>query len=321
MLITNSKYRWIALSLAIMALDCQGLALDCSPGPHWIDDCQAGQDVLPLTLKLSVRIPCNEIEVPPLELNGTIKAIMDAGLPGVPAAAGAPGDPTHTLDYEVVFLKLVGHGVRVLAGSQLGIAPTFGKMTELADNPALAEKFSYYFFEVVMPPNKWRTKEICKLGGFIDQLPIWRDDIVGIVGAPDCENTTALKFFDEQDQEVGCLVMGEPDRANEIYYFSAEAGDEQVTLHWEAVSGFGDAGFHVWRAIKDEAGEYVDIVRLTDQPVMSQGEPTPKASYVDTEIMPENTYYYSIEEASEDALTENTEGTYQTDFIEAHPAQ
>ena len=84
----------------------------------------------------------------------------------------------------------------------------------------------------------------------------------------------------------------------DIESFMAVAAGENVTLDWTTASEIDNAGFQIWRARKNEAGEYIDIVKLTNQPIPAQGVSHNGAtySYVDSGVVSGNTYYYAPED-------------------------
>ncbi|RKZ93750.1 MAG: hypothetical protein DRR19_00030 [Candidatus Parabeggiatoa sp. nov. 1] len=309
MLTTNSKYRKIALSLAIMVFGSPAMAANthCGPGPHWIDDCPGAIDVVPVKLKLYIRTPCNDMTAAPVTVTGPIKVKRENGVPGIPAMAGLQGNTAHVIDYEVITFKASGHGITLRGGKEQGVIPSYGRMTERADEPTVADKVADYFFTLDTPIGRLHMKETCRMKGWADKVPPPASIVLKYDTHP-CSNTIANKLYDDEEQEVGCLLLGEPEPTDQLYYFSAEASDGQITLRWETDPNIGSAGFHIWRALKNDAGEYVDIVQVTEQPVLSQGNSMSGASYlyVDSEGIFGNTYYYAIEEA---------EGTYLTEFL------
>jgi len=73
---------------------------------------------------------------------------------------------------------------------------------------------------------------------------------------------------------------------------------KSIVLGWKTASEVNNAGFHVWRARKDERGNFVDIVKLTKQLVPTQGVSHTGVtySYVDDSITVPATYFYAVED-------------------------
>jgi hypothetical protein len=73
---------------------------------------------------------------------------------------------------------------------------------------------------------------------------------------------------------------------------------KSVALGWKTASEINNAGFHIWRARKDERGNFVDIVKLTKQLVPTQGVSHTGVtySYVDDSITVPATYFYAVED-------------------------
>ena len=211
---TSSKYGLTAaISLSVMSFSSLA-AQTCGPGPHWIDDCPEGIDNIPFAAKVQIRIPCNST-APTLILRGPIRAYREAGVPGYPAELGEPGDPTHFITQEVLFLHLTGHGITLRAGADAGVGDdgddekrTWAIVTELAEDPKLARFSADYFYEVdIHPLGTLHANEACTVEGFLDRIP----PSTSVTHHPSefpCSNVTELPLYDEQELEVGCLVTG-----------------------------------------------------------------------------------------------------------------
>jgi hypothetical protein len=213
---TNLKCCLVAtISLSFMSFDSLA-AQTCGPGPHWIDDCPEGTDNVPFAAKVQIRIPCDSA-APTLILRGPIRAHRDAGVPGYPANPGDPGDPTHIITQEVLFLHLSGHGVTLRAGVDAGVGDngddekrTWGIVTELADDPSLAQFSADYFYEVDFHvfgrTLTLHTRDACTVEGFLDQIP----PPASLTMQPNefpCSNMENIPLY-FYDYEVGCLVTG-----------------------------------------------------------------------------------------------------------------
>ena len=211
MLNTRSKYcLTAALLLSVMSFSSLA-AQTCGPGQHWIDDCPEGIDNVPFVAKVQVRIPCDST-APTLILRGPVRAYREAGVPGYPAELGEPGNPTHFIVQEVLFLHLTGHGVTLRAGVDAGVGDngddgkrTWAIVTELADDPSLAKFSADYFYEVDIPHlGTLHANEACVVEGFLDRMP----PSASMTHHPSefpCTNLTEIPLYDEQEHEVGCL--------------------------------------------------------------------------------------------------------------------
>ena len=80
----------------------------------------------------------------------------------------------------------------------------------------------------------------------------------------------------------------------DLYSFTAEAGDDRVTLAWETGTEVDNAGFNLWRSEAAD-GEYA---RINDALIPAEGDAVSGASYTydDTDVVQGVTYYYKLED-------------------------
>ncbi len=74
-----------------------------------------------------------------------------------------------------------------------------------------------------------------------------------------------------------------------------------ILLQWQTASEIDNAGFHIRRSETKEEG----YTRITDQLILSKGGDTWGASYSfdDCDVEPDQTYYYKLEDISDDGIS------------------
>jgi hypothetical protein len=84
----------------------------------------------------------------------------------------------------------------------------------------------------------------------------------------------------------------------DLEFVTAVSVGNSVALAWATTSEIENAGFNLYRARKDDTGNYIDIVKLTDKLIPTQGVSHNgiSYSYVDSGVVSGNTYYYAIED-------------------------
>ncbi len=84
----------------------------------------------------------------------------------------------------------------------------------------------------------------------------------------------------------------------DLEFVTAVPVKNSVAVSWATTSEIDNAGFFVWRAQKDEAGAYTNVVKLTNELIPAQGVSHNgiSYSYVDSSVESGNTYYYGIED-------------------------
>ncbi len=126
----------------------------CGPGPHWVDECPAGSDIMPSSALVGISTDGDCIPDTNLVLSGPAvigrSGPLDDSLqfPGI-----APTDGhLEIIDTEMISLNLTGNGVTLIAGAGLGnggvLPPTLGAIVEQSADPALADSFFGVMFEV-----------------------------------------------------------------------------------------------------------------------------------------------------------------------------
>lgn len=85
----------------------------------------------------------------------------------------------------------------------------------------------------------------------------------------------------------------------EFDYVTAVSVKDNIALAWGTIDEVDNAGFLVWRAQKDEAGEYINVVQLTSDdeliPARGVSHNGVTYTYVDSPADP-GTYYYALED-------------------------
>ncbi len=138
---------------------------DCGPGPHWVDNCVAGQDAvsnsgavvgIDADLDSNCTIDFNLIMVPcgapddKLLINRSGPLDQSAFFPGI----GTNDGHLDVIDTEIISMCLVGGGVTLKAGLGSGsgvIFPSNGVIEENSVDPNKALSFFDVFFEVSGP--------------------------------------------------------------------------------------------------------------------------------------------------------------------------
>lgn len=106
----------------------------------------------------------------------------------------------------------------------------------------------------------------------------------------ECDNSQINKdIFDKKPLSV------------ELSSFTAKGNEESVSLKWETKTEIGCNGYHLWRAKKNEMGEYIEITKLTEQLIPSKGGILNETVYFyeDSDVVRDNTYFYGLEDIAE----------------------
>lgn len=196
MLSIGSICRLTVISLSIISFSTLATPrVHCGPGPHWIDDCPGGIDRDIVAAIVQIKIPCDESEPRRIKLRGVFTAQIGAGV-------------DHTMSYELLSLRFRGRGISLHAGiEEIGI-PSEGQFTEQPDNPELANWYGEYYYEFGIRSlrTKLHNKVACVQAGALGQIPVPPPSIGLPVLPVMCLNMVELPLFDENDEEVGCLV-------------------------------------------------------------------------------------------------------------------
>lgn len=91
--------------------------------------------------------------------------------------------------------------------------------------------------------------------------------------------------------------VGKQPMAIELIDFEAKPTQGRIALTWQTAAEVDHAGFHLWRALKGEAGRYVQVRRLTEQLIGAQGNARSGFRYVywDDSALRGQVYYYGLE--------------------------
>ncbi len=81
-------------------------------------------------------------------------------------------------------------------------------------------------------------------------------------------------------------------------YSTASVSGGNVRLEWATLVEFKNTGFNLWRAMKDEAGKFINLTKLNGSLILAKGDTQESASYSfeDNSAAPSVTYYYAIED-------------------------
>jgi hypothetical protein len=127
----------------------------CGPGPHWVDGCVAGNDLMYSTAVAGIDIDFdpNCLKDLNLVLAGPVAVHRSGPLDDSIHYPGTRPTDAHldVIDTEIVTMQLTGGGVTLKAGAGLGsqpLAPTLGAIAEQVGNPVTADSFFDVFFEV-----------------------------------------------------------------------------------------------------------------------------------------------------------------------------
>jgi hypothetical protein len=127
----------------------------CGPGPHWVDGCAEGNDLMHSTAVAGIDIDFdpNCLKDFNLVLAGPVAVHRSGPLDDSIHYPGTRPLDQHVdvIDTEIVTMQLTGGGVTLMAGAGLGsqpLAPTLGAIAEQVGNPATAHSFFDVFFEV-----------------------------------------------------------------------------------------------------------------------------------------------------------------------------
>jgi hypothetical protein len=81
-------------------------------------------------------------------------------------------------------------------------------------------------------------------------------------------------------------------------YSTASVSGGNVRLEWATLVEVKNTGFNLWRAMKDEAGKFINLTKLNGSLIPAKGDTQESASYSfeDNSAAPSVTYYYTIED-------------------------
>ncbi|MCP3893301.1 MAG: hypothetical protein GY706_01525, partial [Bacteroides sp.] len=81
-------------------------------------------------------------------------------------------------------------------------------------------------------------------------------------------------------------------------YSTASVSSGNVRLEWRTLVEVKNTGFNLWRAMKNEAGEFINLTKLNGSLIPAKGDTQKSASYTfeDNNAAPSITYYYTIED-------------------------
>ena len=297
--------RWLAVPLSFIAFNPATMAAVCGPGVDWVKDCPAGTDNSPSKAEVQLEIPCGSTPTPIIKLNGPTIVERQAGT----------SVPPYTIDTEMVGLKLSGNaagigkitirGGRDIAPEQ---QPIMGQITQNAGD-TVADSYFDVFVAVDTPIGTLYSKEACRMKATIDRVPPWHPanpDNVYI-----CEDgNTVLELFVWDDlngngiidngelgtQPVACLIKDISKHLSvTLKSLSASQVDSDVKLVWETGTESMNAGFNIYRAIKNQNGEFINITKINDNLIPSQAIGNSGANYTLVDNTVESgTYYYAV---------------------------
>jgi hypothetical protein len=123
----------------------------------------------------------------------------------------------------------------------------------------------------------------------------------GVDEIPDGEPTvpTGLKKSSglRKDEALACIEVPEIPLVNLRYTAARTCQSKVVKVEWETLVELGNAGFNVYRAQKDADDEFINIVKLNDTLIPSQGNGVGENTYLfkDSTQQFSEEYFYGIE--------------------------
>jgi hypothetical protein len=166
------------LQLATIAGAQQEPCTECGLGPHWIDQCATGQDDMPSGAVVGIDLNLDCVADVSMLLSGPATVTHSDPLDD---SAQFPGSSTidghlDVIDTEMVSMNLIGSGVTLVAGADLGqggvLAPSLGAIIEQQADPAIAESFFDIFFEVEFGGGTYAYNHVAlRVVSTIDCLP------------------------------------------------------------------------------------------------------------------------------------------------------
>jgi hypothetical protein len=95
-------------------------------------------------------------------------------------------------------------------------------------------------------------------------------------------------------EDVVCTFTNEIVTAVELKSFTAEAGNDNVTLRWQTASEIDNEGFNVWRS-ESADGTYTQL-NASLIPALGNADDGANYEYVDSVVVQDTTYYYKLED-------------------------
>ncbi len=127
---------------------------DCGPGPHWIDQCRAGNDQMGSGALIGIDMDGDCVQDTTVRLTGPVNVSRSdprddsMHFPGLAPLDGH----LEVLDTEILAMHLTGGGMTMIAGGGLGQAGvlrrSLGAIVEQRAEPTLGDTFFDVFFEV-----------------------------------------------------------------------------------------------------------------------------------------------------------------------------
>ena len=167
--------------VAVTVMTSPARAQGCGPGPHWIDDCAAGEDNMPNTRALvgvDLNNDCNDVELNLILCGPVTVERLDPSddsnrFPGTRPVDGH----LDVIDTEILSMSLLNDdGYILVAGAGQGqggvLDHSYGVIAELPDD-SLGESFFDVFFEIYVPGFDMYlyNHESCSIATVIDSIP------------------------------------------------------------------------------------------------------------------------------------------------------
>jgi len=164
----------------ICAADCSP-PVPCGPGPHWVDTCAAGTDVILRSVGVVGIDLTNDGQVDTtIAFKGPVTIVRSGPLDDSARYPGLRNTPGHldVIDTEITSLVMTATGGEIFrAGTSAPglvgpVAPTYGAIAELQNDNKLAESFFNVFFEIELTPGNYIYNQVpVKHVFIIDRVP------------------------------------------------------------------------------------------------------------------------------------------------------
>lgn len=114
--------------------------------------------------------------------------------------------------------------------------------------------------------------------------------------APDFNGTDTFVYQIEGKTATVTVNIIQDPKAVALTDFQATSTPQGILITWQTDAEIDNAGFHMWRAVKDEAGHYTQITQLTDQLIPAKADGLSGASYryLDLSAQSGEVYYYGL---------------------------
>lgn len=86
---------------------------------------------------------------------------------------------------------------------------------------------------------------------------------------------------------------------------ASKVGNDTVIVRWQTQAELGNTGFNLYRAQKDEAGQFINIIQINNMLILTQGNGVEQQAYAYQDNPPSSgeVYYYGIESVDTEGET------------------